>query len=271
MTNSSNGQESNNNNPTTQTDNQTSVVDDLGYEHPVEGEGEKSSEENPTPEGDKKPEESKDGEGTKEPEAKSGYESSEEGDKESEGEGAKTGYGEGEEPKEPESKEEDKKPEEDENKSDEEKRKVEIETAIKDFPENINKDKLSKFALENGFTKEQIEAYKNLVVEENAQAEKNSQAQVLNTRKAWKDELMSDKEFGGENFDNNVHKVEQVINKFMPNTKKILTERGNMLPPSTMRDLLGIHKLLNPTDKLVTGEPGQVQTKEKSFLEEMYE
>ena len=41
---------------------------------------------------------------------------------------------------------------------------------------------------------------------------------------------MTDPEFGGENFDKNVDRVEKVLEKYMPNMKKVLTERGSMLP-----------------------------------------
>ena len=46
-----------------------------------------------------------------------------------------------------------------------------------------------------------------------------------------------------------------------------------MLPSYIMRDLMGLFKTLNPTTKLVNGNPSQVVEKSdnKNFLEEMYE
>lgn len=148
----------------------------------------------------------------------------------------------------------------------------EIEALLKDLPENIDKEKVSKFATEHKLTKEQVEAYVNLTKEDNANLEKNREAQVKATRKAWKEELFEDASFGEgsqETFDKNRHNAEQILNNHMINTKKVLTDTGGMLPPYIMKDLLKVHNILNPKTKLVDGDPGKVE-KEKPFLETMY-
>jgi hypothetical protein len=42
------------------------------------------------------------------------------------------------------------------------------------------------------------------------------------------------------------------------------------LPPYIMRDFLSLAKALNPTTKLVTGEPSEVKKEEGNFLDDMY-
>lgn len=177
-----------------------------------------------------------------------------------------TGYG-----KEPEASktEEPVKKEENAESTDEEKLKKEFDEVIKNLPDTLDKEKVAKFAVENKFTKEQLEAYSNLVKEDVKNSELAQKEAVLVQRKDWKNELVSDPEFGGEHFDKNVDRVEKVLEKYMPNMKKVLTERGSMLPPYIMRDFLALSKVLNPVAELVVGDPGQAK-EESNFLDDMY-
>lgn len=154
--------------------------------------------------------------------------------------------------------------------TEEEKTKKEFSELVKALPEAIDKDKLTKFALDNKFTKEQLEAYTKLVKEDLDETEKSQKENIKVQRNQWKTELMNDPEFGGENFDKNVDRVEKVLQNFMPNTKKVLTERGSVLPPYIMRDYLALSKILNPVAPLVTGDPGEAEDNSRSFLDEMY-
>ncbi len=183
---------------------------------------------------------------------------------------AATGYAKTEEVK-PEPKVEDKKPADEVPPTDEEKVKKELTEAIKDLPETVDKEKVSKFALENKLTKEQLQAYTELVKEDQKNFEISQKEAVQAQRTEWKNELVNDPEFGGENFDKNVDRVEKVLEKYMPNMKKVLTERGTMLPPYIMRDFLALSKVLNPTTTLVMGNPSETENDSKNFLDEMYE
>lgn len=119
---------------------------------------------------------------------------------------------------------------------------------IKNF---VAANKLSKeatqeyVALAKGF-KAQQEAYEKdraAKIEQNAQKMKSD----------WFNELKQDKEFGGQNFDTSLKKVDVVLDRFFPNTKKDLTTKKGMLPPSIMRDLQSLHKaLLGSEGTLVT-------------------
>jgi hypothetical protein len=152
----------------------------------------------------------------------------------------------------------------------EEKAQKEITDTIKDLGPGYNKDKISKFVTENKLTKEQVSAYIKLTKDEDAEFAKTQAEAVTATRKAWKQELMSDPEFGGEHFDKNVDRVEKVLNN-MPNTKKMLTEKGGVLPPYLMKDLLSLAKTLNPTVPLVMGEaPAPDEESDDDFLNDMY-
>jgi len=189
-----------------------------------------------------------------------------------------TGYG--DDPEEDDDKS--KKSEDDKTKTDDEKKddskeeqkdlnEEEVKSALGELPDGYDKDSISKFALDNKLTKEQIEAYVEYSKNETEELKKSQAAQVKAQRDSWKKELTTDTEFGGENFDKNVDRVEKVLEKFMPDTKKVLTERGTMLPPYIMRDLLKVSKALNPTTKLVNGDPSKSVEKEGNFLDEMYE
>lgn len=144
--------------------------------------------------------------------------------------------------------------------------KKEIESTLGDLPE-FDRNRLTEFAVKNKMTKEQAEAYAEIVRSDIKETENN----VKNQRSEWKKELVDDPTFGGDNFDQNIHRVEKLLENHLPNTKKVLTDRGSMMPPYIMKDLLGIAKALNPTTELVSGDPSVVEKKESgNFLEDMY-
>lgn len=193
-----------------------------------------------------------------------------------------TGYGDEEEPEEkPAEKTAEelaKEKEDEENKTDEEKAtdkaakevKENIKKHIDELPDSVSKEAVTKFAEENGLNDKQVEAYVKLAKSDNDSLVTERENAVKEQRKAWKSELEGDAEFGGENFVKNVDRVEKVLDKYMPDTKKVLTERGTMLPPYIMRDFLKLDKILNPTTKLTTGEPPAVKKEEVSLLDELY-
>jgi len=193
-----------------------------------------------------------------------------------------TGYGEEDEPEEkPAEKTAEelaKEKEDEENKTDEEKAadkaakevKENIKKHIDELPDSVNKETVAKFAEENGLNDKQVEAYVKLAKSDNDSLVAERENAVKEQRKAWKSELEADADFGGENFVKNVDRVEKVLDKYMPDTKKVLTERGTMLPPYIMRDFLKLDKILNPTTKLTTGEPPTVKKEEVNLLDELY-
>lgn len=182
-----------------------------------------------------------------------------------------TGYGDLEE-EEP-AKKEDEKPAEDDKPvelTDEQKAQKEVAEVVKDLGDNYDKDKILKFANDNKFSKEQLQAYVKLVKEEEAEIKKLQEENKKLQRKSWHEELKKDPEFGGEHFVKNLDRVEKVLQNNLPNTKKVLTEKGGMLPPYIMKDLLGLAKALNPTNKFVGGEPPAPKDDGGNFLDEMY-
>jgi len=167
---------------------------------------------------------------------------------------------------------EDDKPKEDEKPKEGELSKEDVETSLKELPEGFDKDKVSKFALDNKMSKEQLQAYVEFAKADADQLKQDQETQLKEQKASWHNELKSDPVFGGENFAKSIHKAEQMLDNHMPNLKKALTDKGGMLPPYIMRDLLGLSKVLNPTTNMVKGDqPGEKESKSKNFLEDMYQ
>lgn len=72
---------------------------------------------------------------------------------------------------------------------------------------------------------------------------------------AWHKELKEDPVFGGDKFAANVTRGEKVLDEYLPELKKELTEAKQMLRPSVMRGLARLADQLYPEDKLVQGDP----------------
>lgn len=152
---------------------------------------------------------------------------------------------------------------------------VKIEGAAK---EEIQK--ITDFAKKNKLSKEQVAAYAELRKGEIAQynaavlkAQNDAKLEVARTRANWDKELRTDPDFGGDKFGANVKMTEKVLKDFMPNTKKMLTERGSMLPPYVMRDLAKMAEHLYSGDKFVQGDPPappKASEDKDAFLGEMY-
>lgn len=94
---------------------------------------------------------------------------------------------------------------------------------------------------------------------------------VKEQRAGWVKELKEDPDFGGESFGSNVKKVDRVLNDFLPNVKKKLTESKGMLPPYIMRDLAKLSKNLYGTEGFVKGEEQQSKKEVKSEDQEIDE
>lgn len=154
--------------------------------------------------------------------------------------------------------------------NEEEKAQKEIKTVIAGLGEGYDKAKIEKFVLDNKMTKEQLAAYVKMTKEEDAKFASDQAAAKVKYRNDSINSLKSDPDFGGENFAKNVDRVEKLLEKNMPSTKKMLTEKGGMLPPYLMKDLLSLSKVLNPIAPLVIGEPPAPEEKDGNFLNDLY-
>lgn len=121
--------------------------------------------------------------------------------------------------------------------------------------------KLKKFVKENNVSQDIAQKYADQRQQEfreaqaaQAKAEEEYKAAVVKQKRDWHNELKNDPEFGGEKFGFHVKQVDKVLENFMPNTKKVLTERGSMLPPYVMRDLAKMAERLYATENLQTGQ-----------------
>jgi hypothetical protein len=146
-----------------------------------------------------------------------------------------------------------------------------LETLPQELQDEVKEDvaRMSKMKLSPEAEKEQID----FLVERankkftNAKTNFENNEQTAKIRKqernkGWFKELKEDPSFGGDKFDGNVHRAEQVLADRLPRTKKILTEAKEMLPPYLMRDLLENWERDNPADKMVTGEPPAPENKD---------
>lgn len=90
----------------------------------------------------------------------------------------------------------------------------------------------------------------------------------------WFNELKTDKEFGGENFNKNLSKAEKVINNHMSGFKNILTTTKGMVPPNVMKDLAKMHDVLYGTEPMVSGGvnggTGTGNSDEAKFIKDFY-
>ena len=129
---------------------------------------------------------------------------------------------------------------------------------------------IKKFAKEHKLTSDQVKAYAEMRQSEIVEFEKNKKEAESKYRKDSTNELKSDKDFGGENFNLNLKRVEVFLENHLPNTKKTLTDRAGMLPPYLMKDLLKIRNLMNSNNTFVGGDPSKVGEEEKNVIDIMY-
>lgn len=118
---------------------------------------------------------------------------------------------------------------------------------------------LVTFAEVHKLTKEQAQA---LVDTRKAEhdAIANSQKEMVEKRAAvhskWETELKADKDFGGQNYDQNIHVNEKFIGEHMPALGKLLTDNGQKLPPMIMKELNSVARKLYSESEFVQGAGG---------------
>jgi hypothetical protein len=149
--------------------------------------------------------------------------------------------------------------------------KLDFELDLKDVPEDSAKA-LKEFAKSHKLSKEAAQA---LVDQKKSELSNLKSAQlkaiedekkaVAKVKSDWDKELRNDPLFGGNNFVKNVAKVEKALNDFFPETKKVLTERKSVLPPSVMRDISKLADKLYSSDRLVTSDEATVPKVEKDY------
>lgn len=134
--------------------------------------------------------------------------------------------------------------------------------------------KLKDFAKKHSLSKEAAQEYLDIRKQEHesfekqkVESQKSFEKEKLKIRSDWHNELKNDPTFGGEKFSYNILRSEKVLQDFMPGTKKMLTERGSMLPPYVMRDLAKLADHLYSTEKLTQGDP-IVPTEQKQEVDD---
>ena len=152
--------------------------------------------------------------------------------------------------------------------------KEDVDAVLGNLGEGHDVEGISKLAIDNNFSKEQVEAYVAFAKQQDQQMVTNHEERISQQKSDYVQELKDDKDFSGQNgemFLKSVHQVEKILDNLMPNTKKKLSEGNNMLPPYMMRDILAISRTMNPKSKLVNGEPSTpVKKEDGNFLDDMY-
>lgn len=145
----------------------------------------------------------------------------------------------------------------------------EFDKALEALPKE-EASKIKDFAKKHNVSIEVAKAFgelrKSEIEEAKAHFEKRQkelEQEQLRMRAAWHKELKEDPAFGGEKFKQSILAAEKVLGEFMPETKKLLTERKGVLPPYVMRDLASMAKHLYATEKLVQGDPNTPKADEK--------
>lgn len=145
-------------------------------------------------------------------------------------------------------------------------------------PEAIKEVK--DFATANKLSKEAAEQYAKVIKQQATLIEDykaNEQKQIAAAREAqkadWYNKLKTDKDFGGDLFQTNLKRVDTILEKFMPETKNMLTSRKAMLPPEVMKDLHRMHQvLLGSETSIVNGNSNAdaALSEDEKFLKDYY-
>lgn len=144
---------------------------------------------------------------------------------------------------------------------DEEFKELNFETLLpeeaKQLKEFAKKHKLSKEVAQDLIDSKKAEIK---AINDALKKQKEETPKILAQRKAerenkWYEELKADPTFGGDKFDHNIKQVTKVVQEFMPNTKKVLTDNKMMMPPYVMRDLVKLAEHLYSSDRLNQGDP----------------
>jgi hypothetical protein len=141
-------------------------------------------------------------------------------------------------------------------------------TEIEKKLEGLNKafaDQVKKQITEIGLEGEKLDKFIAFKKQEQADAvawqkanQEEADRQDKLRKASWHKELKEDPVFGGDKFLTNVTRGEKVLDEYLPELKKELTEAKQMLRPSVMRGLARLADMLYPDDKLVQGDPPPV-------------
>lgn len=136
------------------------------------------------------------------------------------------------------------------------------------------------FATANKLSKEATDQYAKVIKDQSTLIENykaNEQKLVSEAREKqkadWYNGLKADKDFGGDLFQTNLKRVDTILEKFMPNTKNMLTDRKAMLPPEVMKDLHKLHQvLLGSEGNLVNGNSAvdAALSDDEKFIKDYY-
>lgn len=110
-------------------------------------------------------------------------------------------------------------------------------------------------AKEMGLSNDQAQALVNLKAQWQSEASDQAQANLGNLVKSWEEEIRSDKDFGGQKFDESIQDVKRVMDKFgTDELRSALDETGFGSHPLLFRFVAQIGKVLRE-DAHIAGDP----------------
>jgi hypothetical protein len=121
---------------------------------------------------------------------------------------------------------------------------------------------LKKLAKESKLSPEQVKAVMDFkrseikkLNEVLAKKEETMKAQKSEVLKKWKEDLKTDPNFGGENFNKSLKMVGRVLQDFLPESNKKIAESGGAWHPTLMKEFRNLAEVLySNKDNLVRGE-----------------
>lgn len=136
------------------------------------------------------------------------------------------------------------------------------------------------FATANKLTKEATEQYAKVIKQQatlindyKANEQKLVEAAREKQKADWYNGLKADKDFGGDLFQTNLKRVDTILEKFMPETKNMLTSRKAMLPPEVMKDLHRMHQVLLGSETTIVNGNSAVNallSDDEKFIKDYY-
>lgn len=143
--------------------------------------------------------------------------------------------------------------------------------AIKEVKDFATANKLSKEAADQ-YAKV-IKQQATLIEDYKANEQKQIEAAREKQRSDWYNGLKADKDFGGDLFQTNLKRVDTILEKFMPETKNMLTSRKAMLPPEVMKDLHKLHQVLLGSETTIVNANSNANaalSDDEKFLKDYY-
>jgi len=119
--------------------------------------------------------------------------------------------------------------------------------------DSVALEEISQYAKEKGYTQEQAQELVNRENDAVLDYQQRQNEALAAKKKEWYDQVISDKEIGGESFNQNIEYAHRVLQKYMPKEIiEFLDKSGLGNHPELVKGFVRIGKAMQP-DKLLKG------------------